>query len=178
MLCTYCGLRCGASTEGPLFFICRNHNISSNKWRGAKPWSKQLKKCNWNEKQRHRRPQKKRTTPSSCVSLPSRGGYFYWARSRPCFWMMWSGVGCVSRGDGYDISALCEDWWGFGEREQSSGVWCTDQWRPTCCCCCHRPAWSQGLILLTDGLLASLLSLNCPAQSVHLSVDLSIYRSS
>ncbi len=105
----------------PSFFICRNHNISSNKWRGAKPWSKQLKKCNWNEKQRHRRPQKKRTTPSSCVSLPSRGGYFYWARSRPCFWMMWSGVGCVSRGDGYDISALCEDWWGFGERAE---LWC------------------------------------------------------
>lgn len=24
----------------------------------------------------------------------------------------------LRRGDGYDISALCEDWWGFGERAE------------------------------------------------------------
>ncbi len=75
------------------------------------------------------------------------------------------------------ISRPCVRIGGGLKREQSSGVWRTDQWRPTCCCCCHRPAWSQGLILPTDGLLAGLLSFKLPhaiCPSIYLSIVLSV----
>lgn len=119
----------------PSFFICRNHNIRSNKWRGAKPWSKQLKKMQLKWKTKASATSEKPTTLSSCVALTISVHVFGWSTVKPP-WMHVSGR---------VINPLCECLHGGDfQREQTCDVWRRDQWHPTCCCCCHRTCLITG----------------------------------